>query len=97
MSKTCRYDDLPCLDRCETDACPSPGEPPPFEQMVEGEDGWTEWIHPRPGYLLKCCDCGLVHEVEIAIAEPNAEALAGPLNEGESAEDGVVIWRMRRT
>lgn len=27
--------------------------------------GWTEWVMPIPkGYLMKCCDCGLVHEMQ---------------------------------
>jgi len=27
--------------------------------------GWTRWINPKmKGYLLKCCDCGLIHELE---------------------------------
>jgi len=33
--------------------------------MVEGRGGWCEWVHPKPdGYLMKCCDCGLVHELQ---------------------------------
>jgi uncharacterized Zn finger protein len=28
----------------------------------KNEDGYCEWINPRKrGYLLQCCDCGLVH------------------------------------
>jgi hypothetical protein len=33
------------------------------------EDGWTEWIHPLPGYKFRCCDCGLVHELEFRARE----------------------------
>ncbi len=63
------------------------------EPMHPGEDGWSEWIHPLPGYLMQCCDCRLVHEMEAAIvaAKPD-EAL---FNAGEG-EDGVVVFRMRR-
>jgi hypothetical protein len=57
------------------------------------EDGWSEWIHPLPGYLMKCCDCGLVHEMQVAIGQREGN---GPLNGGESSE-GVVLFRMRRT
>lgn len=42
-----------------------------FKVMVEGRGGWCEWVYPTPkGYLMKCCDCGLVHEMEFkAFAE----------------------------
>lgn len=43
-----------------------------FKQMVGGRGGWCEWIlpHPKKNYLMKCCDCGLVHEVQFrAVAE----------------------------
>ena len=27
--------------------------------------GYSDWIHPNPHkYLMECCDCGLVHEVQ---------------------------------
>jgi hypothetical protein len=68
-----------------------------FEEMVEGEDGWSDWVHPVPGYRMKCCDCGLVHEMEFAIGDPSLSTNGmGALNEGEDAEGGVVIFRARR-
>jgi hypothetical protein len=42
-------------------------EPREFETMDANEDGWTDWVHPLPGYLMKCCDCGLVHEVDARV------------------------------
>jgi hypothetical protein len=34
----------------------------------ELRNGWTRWIQPiKRGYLLKCCDCGLVHRMEFRI------------------------------
>lgn len=31
--------------------------------------GWTAWIQPiKRGYRVKCCDCGLVHEIAFRIA-----------------------------
>lgn len=63
-----------------------------FEKMVEGDDGWSDWVHPLPGYRMKCCDCGLVHDMEFAIAE---RLTAAPLNEGEDAS-GVIVFRARR-
>lgn len=70
-----------------------------FLAMDPGEDGWCEWVHPIPadhglGYLMKCCDCELVHEMEFAIV-PRDASNTGPLNEGES-DAAVIIFRARR-
>ena len=36
----------------------------------DNEGGWTDWICPKPdSYLMKCCDCGLVHEMQTRIAD----------------------------
>jgi hypothetical protein len=56
-------------------------------------DGWSEWLHPLPGFLMQCCDCGLVHELQTAIAESHDKGTV--TNAGEDAEH-VVIFRMRR-
>jgi hypothetical protein len=58
------------------------------------DDGWSEWIHPLPGYLMQCCDCGLIHEMEAAIGLSSGGD-NGPRNEGETKRR-VVIFRMRR-
>ena len=29
-----------------------------------GRGGWSTWVKPAKGFLFKCCDCGLVHELE---------------------------------
>lgn len=62
------------------------------EPMHPDEEGWSEWIHPLPGYLMQCCDCGLVHEAQFQIAVGNDNAAFNP---GEDDEH-VVIFRMRR-
>ena len=34
------------------------------------EDGWCEWVCPKPtGYLMQCCDCELVHEVDFRVVK----------------------------
>lgn len=68
-----------------------------FEQMVEGEDGWSDWVHPVPGYRMECCDCGLVHEMEFAVSTANQDARPELMqfNEGEDAET-VITFRARR-
>ena len=38
-----------------------------YRQQHEIEEGWTEWVHPLPGYKMACCDCGLVHNLEFRI------------------------------
>lgn len=43
-----------------------------FQHHKPGRGGWSEWVCPKPGknYLFKCCDCGLVHEMQFgAFAE----------------------------
>jgi Zn-finger protein len=38
----------------------------------EPEEG--EWVFPRRrGYLLSCCDCGLVHRFEFRVRERHIE------------------------
>ena len=45
-----------------------------FKRHVAGYGGWSEWTCPTPdtNFLFKCCDCGLVHEVQFtAFVERN--------------------------
>jgi len=36
--------------------------------------GFTRWIKPvMRGYLMACCDCGLVHELEFVALEAGPE------------------------
>lgn len=58
------------------------------------EAGWCEWRHPMPGFVMQCCDCGLLHDVEFEIV-PRDPINVGPLNPGER-DDAMIIWRMRR-
>lgn len=39
-----------------------------FPKMYgKNRGGWTDWIYPiSKGYLMKCCDCGLVHEMQFS-------------------------------
>jgi len=33
-----------------------------------GEDGWSEWVYPyMDNYKIACCDCGLVHDMELKV------------------------------
>lgn len=40
-----------------------------FEKVPAGE--WTQPI--RNGYLMKCCDCGLVHSMDFRIRRGRAQ------------------------
>lgn len=41
-----------------------------FKSELAGDDGWTRWIQPvKNGYLMACCDCGLVHRMDFRIYE----------------------------
>lgn len=71
---------------------------PQFEAEDEGEDGWTDWIHPMPGYLLECCDCGLVHRMRFAIVDPQTVGVTlepHMLNEGETPRRAVFFGAQR--
>lgn len=52
-----------------------------FPVEEPGEDGWSEWVHPLPGYRFACCDCSLVHDLEL-MEDPG--------------EPGRFLLRMRR-
>lgn len=46
-----------------------------FKRVTEGPDGWSEWQYPTENYQMKCCDCGLVHDMEYrAFAEAERDA-----------------------
>jgi hypothetical protein len=63
------------------------------EPMVKRPSGWTEWIHPLPGFLLQCCGCDMIHQMEVAIVPKKAGTF--PLNKGEGRR--VVVFRMSHT
>ena len=33
-------------------------------------NGWTRWVQPvKRGYLMACCDCGLVHRMDFRVVD----------------------------
>jgi hypothetical protein len=51
--------------------CTPPAQEMPFIQH-EGEnaDDWSEWVDPKQdSYLMACCDCNLVHELQFRVAK----------------------------
>jgi len=48
------------------------GECEPQEAVTE--DGWCDWVCPKPrGYLMQCCDCELIHEVDFRVVRYESE------------------------
>jgi len=65
-----------------------------IKHEVESFDDWSEWVNPKPEqYFMKCCDCGLVHEMQFKVAK-YAEG-----DECEFVEDADLqaVFRARRT
>ena len=72
-----------------------PVEPVACEPQYANDDGWCEWVCPKPrGYLMQCCDCDLIHEVESRVAKYQPR----PSEEFEVVDDPdlQVQWRMKR-
>jgi len=64
-----------------------------IKHEVENEGDWSEWVNPKPEqYFMKCCDCGLVHEMQFKVAK-YAEG-----DECEFVEDADLqaVFRARR-
>lgn len=65
------------------------------EHAVDGD--WSRWVQPvMRKYLMACCDCGLVHEMQFQalqqLSEPNAK---GELD-AKRIRKGRVSFRVRR-
>lgn len=64
-------------------------------QPAVTEDGYCEWVCPNPdSYLMQCCDCGLIHEVQTRVAkyEPRPSEVFAVVHDA----DLQAQWRMRR-
>ena len=67
-----------------------------FTTHEEGDDGWSEWVCPDPkSYLMKCCDCGLVHEAQFGVVQ----YAVGSNEDCEPvvAQNVQAVFRMRRS
>lgn len=48
---------------------------PSHRKLEATENGWSDWIQPATpehegqAHRMSCCDCGLVHEVEVRVYE----------------------------
>ena len=65
-----------------------------IKHEVELPEDWSEWVCPNPDeYFMKCCDCGLVHEMQFKVAKYSEG------DECEFVEDANLqaVFRARRT
>jgi len=64
-----------------------------IKHEVENEGDWSEWVNPNlEQYFMKCCDCGLVHEMQFKVVK---------YSEGDECEfvadvDLQAVFRARR-
>ncbi|UTC29788.1 hypothetical protein BAJUN_01580 [Bajunvirus bajun] len=71
--------------------------PNDFEKVeAADEDGWSEWVRPVPkSYLMKCCDCGLVHEMDFGVFRQTSPADAQGNYSAETIDDPNVRAMLR--
>jgi hypothetical protein len=68
-----------------------------FKTYKPGRGGWSEWVQPiMNGYMMKCCDCGLVHEMQFRALKQVSETNARGEWKAEPVKDGRVEFRVRR-
>lgn len=66
--------------------------------MTPDDEGWSEWVQPTmQRYLMQCCDCGLIHEMQFGALKKGASLPDGSW-EGEELDPDVyrVEFRARR-
>lgn len=72
-------------------------QPEFFTHNVEQPYDWSDWVCPDPkGYLMKCCDCGLVHEAEFGVVRYKSET---EREDCDMVDDPNLqaVFRMRRS
>jgi len=43
------------------------------QEHGDGPRGFSRWVQPHmPKYLMSCCDCGLVHEMQFRVVETDS-------------------------
>jgi hypothetical protein len=64
-----------------------------IKHEVENEGDWSEWVNPDPEqYFMKCCDCGLVHEMQFKVVKYSEGDECEPFND----PNVQVVFRARR-
>ena len=68
-----------------------------FTHSVEQPYDWSDWVCPDPkSYLMKCCDCGLVHEAQFGVVRYKSET---EREDCDMVDDPNLqaVFRMRRS
>lgn len=63
--------------------------------QVANKFGWSKWVYPTDKYLFKCCDCGLVHELQFKTFVKKNEK-RGTFEVIELPKEIRVMFRARR-
>lgn len=67
-----------------------------IKQVKVNKDGWSRWETPSmKGYLMACCDCDLVHEMEFEVFREVSRTKNGWIK-GAPIKNGRVTMRARR-
>ena len=72
-------------------------QPEFIKHEVESADDWSEWVCPdTKNYLMKCCDCGLVHEAQFGVVRYRSET---EREDCDMVDDPNLqaVFRMRRS
>ena len=69
-----------------------------FKKMVAKKRGWTDWVFPKVGnlFLFKCCDCGLIHEMEFKTFVEGRQYKSGNFQVVELPKHIRAMFRARR-
>ena len=72
-------------------------EPKFIKHEVESAEDWSEWVCPNPHkYLMKCCDCGSVHEAQFNVVRYKSEEEREACNFVDHP-NLQAVFRMRRS
>lgn len=67
-----------------------------LKQVKALKSGWSRWEMPvMTGYLMGCCGCGLVHEMEFQVIKTTGKKDNG-WQEGNEVKNGRVLMRAKR-
>lgn len=76
---------------------PPDKEDKPIRPVKVNKDGWSRWQLPiMKGYLMGCCDCGLVHEMEFEALRPQGGKTKNGWQSFSAVKGGRVRMRARR-
>jgi len=70
---------------------------PKHQRPKVNDDGWCEWIYPyMDDYRLACCDCGLVHQMQLKIVRVKHLSNKTMLVKDSKATSLTVAFRAKR-